>query len=674
MNDRHLFRIFRLSRLGAAISIIAFLTSASAAQRNSDAGYQSYLAHIAAASSALRLNETGDAKRWLRAAPAAHRNWEWRMLTAMTEESDAVFGGFDGSVVALAISPDGRLMLTATSEKTVKLSGERVNHVIRDEKLSPQSVVFSPDGTRFAVAYSRHKIRIFDTKSGLELRTFQGAGKGITAVAFSPDGKSLASCSWNVSQARGVWGIVEIWNSETGADEANFEYGIKPLSDIEYSPDGKFLAVGSWEVQDTVAVWRVGNWTASFVLESEKNDDYKAVQSISFSPDGKLLAAGGKDSAVRIWEVESRKRLHTFSGHTKDVNGVAFSRDGKSLYSVSTDQTLRIWNAADGTERSVLHGHDKRANAVAVSSDDSVFTGASDSSVRKWLSRPRRPSILRVVDTAYGLAFSPDSKTAVTAGWGGKIRVWDHVTGAAIADWDAHGQSANSVAFSPDGKRLASIGNDGRIKLWDSESRREIRTFGDEVRGGQLTTIAFCGPNRLISATTDSATIFDVATGAASKILNAKTTVVACSPDGSVVATGGSEGAITVWNAITGAEIRKSAAHKSRVMSVAFSADGRRIVSAAGRSAVVLDTRTLAVVLTLDGHDDGIFGVSISPDGTRIVTSSADQTVKFWDSATGANVLTLTFDAPVYGAYFDRSGRELWTLPMDKTVRVFNAR
>lgn len=675
------FKSSILLKLVLAVALFASLFSfaVNAQKPKADVEYSSYLAHIGAASNALQLHETADAKRWLAAAPLKFRNWEWHYLNSLSEQSEAAMTMATGSVNAIAVSPDGRLLLTTSVDKSVRLSDSSGKEIYKftDEKFSPQSVAFTADGRHFAAAFSRHTVKIWETATGKEIRTLQGEGKGITAIAFSPDNRSMASASWNVNQQRGVWGIVEIWDFETGESTKKLEYGAKPLVSIQYSPDGKLLAVGSWEVQDTVALWQVGDWSRPFLLESEKDDVYKALQSLTFSPDSKLLAAGGKDSVVRIWDVESRKRLFSMGDHTKFVNGVAFSADGKTLASVSTDQTVRLWDVATGKVKRTMHGHTKAVNAVMFSPDGSkIFSASSDRTVRVWATMEKKPEMVKLDGSAYGLAFSPDARLAVSAAWLGKIRVWDAETRREIDSWQAHKSSANAAAFSRDGKRLATVGNDGLIKIWDFSTRKELKTL-EEVKGNQLIAIGFCGSGyQVISISAPgTAKIFDAETGnVVNTFAHEKGVSVAhCSADGKIAATGGNDGSVIIWDAQTGKQIFKLNPHRSKIMALAFSPDGKSFATAsADRDAKLINLKNGTEAAVFSGHDDQLSGLSFSIDGTRIATASSDQTVRIWDTKTGQNVLSIPYEIQVYTAVFGPDKKSLWTLPLDGTIRVLN--
>ncbi|HEX6278598.1 MAG TPA: WD40 repeat domain-containing protein, partial [Pyrinomonadaceae bacterium] len=653
------------------------LTAAAMGQSASGVEYRSYLAHIAAASSAIRLNETGDAKRWLEAAPAKYRGWEWSYLDAKANQYVESRTPHDSSINALAVSPDGMWIASVASDRSVKVTSRadgKESFSFIDEKLVPQSVAFSSDGKRLLAAFSRHTVIMWDLGSKAEIRRFQGQGKGITAAAFSLDGSLVASCSWDRTEERGVFGIVEIWNTMTGETAKKLEYGTKPLTAIAFSPNGKHLAVASWEVDKMAAVWEIEGWKGPETFETEGDEVYKAGQSVAFSPDGRFVAAGGKDSAVRIWNIETRKLVHKLIGHSKWVNGIAFSTDGKTLASASTDQSLKLWNVSTGAEIDTLLGHTKSVSSVTFSRNGLV-SGSGDATIKLW-SHGGSNNVWKLDGSAYGIDFSPDGRKMATASWLGKIRIWDVASGDVSKEWTGHGTSANAVAYSPDGSRLASVGNDGNIKIWDATNFKELRTL-ENVKGVQLVSVAFTldGKHVFSAANYERARLWNVDTGEAVRDFPHAGGVhyIAVSPDGRLAVTGGSDGSVKVWLLADGTLVGTFSGVRSRITCLTFSKDSKWVAAAIGRSGVIADTATFKRVTTLTGHDEGLNGIAFSPDGKRVITASSDLTYKLWDTATGANVLTIPAAATPWNAMFHPDGKSIFLLPLDSTIKVLTS-
>ena len=319
-----------------------------------DAELQSYAAHIAAAASALRLNETSEAKRWLAGAPAAQRGWEWRYLSAQADQSIATIAAHEATVTHVSLSPDGKFAVTASADRTAKiwdLNSAKLVVELRGHTAGLWSAVFSPDGSKVLTAASDSTIRIWDAASGKELKTLKWNAKGIAAATWRPDGAHLAASSWDRSAERGVWGIVQVWDTATGEVVKQLEYGVKPMVSIAYSADGKKLAAATWDPK--TALWDTETWQVTSLIPP-KTEKYQAGQAVAFDPAGTKLAVALKDETVRVWDTATGNLIVTLggggTGHRKWVNGVTFTPDGKHIISASSDQTLRVWSAASGAE------------------------------------------------------------------------------------------------------------------------------------------------------------------------------------------------------------------------------------------------------------------------------------------------------------------------------------
>ncbi|HBI46073.1 MAG TPA: hypothetical protein DDY78_24940, partial [Planctomycetales bacterium] len=285
------------------------------------------------------------------------------------------FEGHTGEIRGLAVSPDGKQLLTASFDKTVRLWDVATGRELQrceghTEKV--HGVVFLPDGVRALSASDDKTVRLWNLKDGHEIRSFSGHAQPAYMVAVTRDGQIAASC--------GREDAVFLWNVETGKEVRRLE----------------------------------GN---------EKG----GTESLAFSPDGKLLATGAMQGLIRLWNVETGTEVRRFTGHAGLVYRLAFSSDGRLALSCGLDKTARLWNVEDGREvrrfdqnMGVLYG------AAISSNGQRVLTGGVDAEVRLWDAATakelyrfqRQPGQIRTV------AFSPDGRYGFSAGTDKLARMW----------------------------------------------------------------------------------------------------------------------------------------------------------------------------------------------------------------------------------------------------------
>ncbi len=302
------------------------------------------------------------------------------------------------------------------------------------------------------------------------LRTLAGHAEAVRSVAFSADGKTLASGSFDKT--------VKLWDVATGQEQATFRsHGETHVAAADVRP---------------------------------------GVNSLAFTPDGKILATSGLDASIKLWDVAAKKELHTLTGHSDRVLSIAMAPDGKTLASASEDRSLRIWEIDTGKQQSALFDNNGAVSSVAFADGGrTLISGASDGAIKLWDSAERRAIVLRMwknvlsVDSSsdrksmaagmdggevtlwylqqnlvrrvleghrgavFAVAFSPDSKTLATASLDGTVKLWDVANGRRLASVDAHKNGTWTLAFSPDGELLASGGEDRAVKLWDVARLKE---------------------------------------------------------------------------------------------------------------------------------------------------------------------------------------------------------
>ncbi|RLG06476.1 MAG: hypothetical protein DRN68_06890, partial [Thaumarchaeota archaeon] len=413
------------------------------------------------------------------------------------------------------------------------------------------SVAFSPDGKVLASGARDGTIKLWDVATGRKLRTLEGYTNGVASVAFSPNGRILASAGL-------LGGMVKLWNVATGRELRTLD---EVANLVAFSPNGKFLATWS---RDCIKLWDVATGRKLCTLKGHEG----TIEVGAFSPDGRILASGARDCTIKLWDVATGRELRTLKGHDWFVIAVAFSSDGKLLASGSWDGTVKLWDVATGKELRTLQGYIRGVASVAFSPDGSFLASRCwDGTIRVWEVATRRK--LRTLKEWFwgaflgffvdlyskAVAFSPDGKF-IASGHSAydEVILWDVTNGKETYCLSGHKEVITSVAFSSDGRTLASGSLDRAIKLWDVSTGKELHTLEGHTDG--VTSVAFSPNGRILASGSSDRTIklWDVSTGTELRTLEEhmdEVTSVAFSPDGTLLASGSLDGTTLIW------EIRK---------------------------------------------------------------------------------------------------------------------
>ena len=408
------------------------------------------------------------------------------------------------------------------------------------------------------------------------------------------------------------------------------------------TPDREQVAFIEGILLDTV-------WVANPEQNQLQHDS--TVISSAYSPDGQRIVSGGRDNAVRIWDVKTGKPIgKPLLGHTQSVYSVAFSPDGQQIASGSWDKTVRIWDAKTGKLLSKplpLPGDRSWINSIAYSPDSqSIVSGSYDKTIWIWDAKTGKhigKPLIGHGDGVSSVAYSPNGQHLVSGGYDKTIRIWDAKTGTQIGQpLQGHRSIVTSVAYSPDGHSIVSGSSDKTIRLWDAKTRLPI---GEPMEGHELAVKS-----------------------------------VAYSPDGQNIVSGSNDKTIRIWDAKTRRPIgQRFQGHEDVLNSVAFSPDCKHIISSGDKTVRIWRVQTLAPITKhLKGHNELLNSVALSLDGQRIVSIKSDGTLWSWDVQTG---LLIDRPLPLEGnkSYLNSvavspDGRQVVTGSFGGGVKVWNAK
>lgn len=623
-----------------------------------DAQYQSYLAHIAAANSALRLHEAGDAKRWLNQAPGNHHSWEWRWLHHQSDTSVRQFKAESWSPVRADYSPDGSLLAVAGSDGKVRvLSGEELT-VQREFQTGEQAVYaarFNFDGTLIATCNRDGNIAVWSAKSGDKIWEQPGGGQGLADIAWHPRGQQIAFCSW-FRGPQSVLGTVSLWDAKTGQQTWKTEFGVKPVVVVKFSPDGSRLAAGTWD--GIVGVWDSAAPDKPQELNFRDAANYSAIDDIAFSPDGARLAAASKNGSPRIWNLATGQIERDLRGHSSAVFSVAFAGD-ETLLSGGSDGVMGVWNTARGELAHRCIGHENRIGSIALRpTTREVATCSADRTIRIWnLADSGALEDDHRAKYVYGMALSRDGRLLATGGQTPTdVTVWDAAKRQPLRKLAGLEGSVNYLSFGPDNLLVGGNWNNDLI-IWDAGTGETVRTLEKQNLGG-VQQCAFSSNGNWIAASVRSQqiAIWDARTGKLIQKLPMPrgSWGLDFSADSSRLAAGDGTGVMRVFATDSWREEISLPGVESQSNAVKFSPDGRRVACGGenGRL-VVFDIESKAVAHSAAAHSQRIWTLDFLADGSRLATGGADLKVKLWDVDSGQSVLTLSeFTEPVYNLVF----------------------
>lgn len=296
------------------------------------------------------------------------------------------------------------------------------------------------------------------------LLTYRGHTDHIYALAWSPDGNSIASSSLDET--------IQLWRADSGQTLHTHHTNALKGQALAWSPDGRYLASTNGLLCDTIQTWQVSTGLKASAYPP-CNGHTEPINALAWSPDGTYLASASDDGTARVWDVHSGRSMLTYRAHTASVKAVAWSPDGNYLVSAGEDNTVQVWNARSGRNRLIYYGHRDKVNAIAFSPDGSSIASASnDGAVQLWDATSGRKKLVYTGHSGFvtTLAWSPDGSRLASAGLDDTIQVWQAASGSHLLTYTGHSDWVSALCWSPNGSRLASGSWDKTVQVWGVSS------------------------------------------------------------------------------------------------------------------------------------------------------------------------------------------------------------
>ncbi len=548
--------------------------------------------------------------------------------------------------------PDGKRLVTSAVDNTVRFwdvtTGTQTARL--DNTGRSAALALSPDGKRIltgshdrAGGQSADKVertaRLWDADSKEIVKVLKGHKFEVTAVAYSPDGKWFFTGD---SNGRGI-----LWNAETLEEAHRLQSHTGKITSAVFLPDSVRLVTASND--KTVAQWEVasGRELPALVLRHPGS-----VVSLALVPGARQALTSCSDETVRLWDLDKAQVVRTLPV-AEETNSVAVSSDGTRALTVNSEaRTVRLWELDSAREILAPQGTDKLGAfldlkrtrgllwTAAFSPDSDLILTVGGSDARLWdVQKGAERMSFSPNGIVASAGFSPDGSRIVTGSWDNSARIWETSTGKDILKLDGHTRSVNSALYSPDGTQILTASDDRTAILWDARSGAVIRTL--EGHGDRLRSAVFSpdGTQILTASYDKTARLWNAKTGETlGKFEGHKWAVLSAvfSPDGTKVITGSEDNTARIWETATQKLLKSLEGHTASVASATFLPDPQRpegtrvLTGSQDNTAKLWDALTGKEILTLKGHSQEVTCVNASTSGRYVLTSSRDGTTVVW--------------------------------------------
>lgn len=592
---------------------------------------------------------------------------------------------FRSASYGTALSPNGRIVAAGSPDGAITLWDPSTGQVIRTLKAEDSSatstLLFSADNDLLVSKHENGVHRVWDLATGKQMRELGkvpteqnrvfGFGPLGGSMTFESGGSILAAVK--IGFGRNQLGTrIQRWDLVTGRELTSVEIAESQNEFLAFafSPDGKVLATSGFQGIARL----VDTATGKELRKLPGLNMFSFLTQYAFSPDGKIVAGWLGDQTIHLWEVATGKELRIigeptgpkfmgavfFGGQT--ASNIQFSPDGKHLVLGTSGNTVRRWEVETGKEVLSLPGHQASILRMVLSPDSkTVVSFGADHKVFIWdMATGKEIRRFALPGDATQAAFAPDGQTLATGGNDGTLQTWDIQTGKELRKWQAGQAGFDALAYSADGKTLASRSTDHVIRIWDLATGKEMRQMSEKPEGQRVQGNDFL--RSLYSGKVPGACFSQDGTTLATVPPVTDRRLAAFGLDGGQYPSV----AIRLWDIGTGRLIRKFQDHNKGFTAFAYAPDGRTLVTADTDGAVILwETITGKVrlrlqtaglgtlLLPLVGQYDpalqtqaaSLFtqftALAFSPDGRIVAAADSKRTIRFWDAVSGQSIGSL---------------------------------
>ncbi|MEO5361758.1 MAG: protein kinase [Nitrospirota bacterium] len=580
--------------------------------------------------------------------------------------------GHTGAVLAVSMTSDGRFAISGSADKTVRLwniSTGSTLYNFRGHAGDVTSVYLSPDGKYPVSGSADETIKLWDTNSGNYLRSFAGHRGVITSVTVTNDGQQVVSSSLD--------GTVRIWNIQSLKCLHVFKEHTAAINSACLSKDGVYLITACADNMLRLWDFRSRQYQKSLIGHAEP------VQSVVLSWNSRYALSGGQDKTVRLWDLSSGRCLRTFEGHQTPVSSVHMSVNGKHFASNGMGNDMLFWDLQSEKETYrapmmlslVLKSETAFSAMAAYSSELSLAKESLQSGdyvkaaghIRKARSQKGYSRTVEAVDMWTRLYSVFPHKNLAGA--------WEAFT------YTGHDNAVTSVCIDDANHLILSGSMDKTLRLREVESKNVTLAFKGHFEGVKAVSLSADGSYALSGGQDKTVRLWETSKGRLLKTLkghDGRVNTVCITADGKLAVSGSDDKTVKVWDLYSGSCLKTFKEHSAAVRTVALSLDNRMLLSG-GEDCVIKQCEMTTVEFigllgTFSGHTAPINCVAISLNGRYAVTGSDDKTVKIWDIATGRSIRDLEgHTARVTSVAFTSDAQHVISGSFDSTFRIWEA-